>query len=137
MTSASLTEPGKHVYVADEADVVEAGPNSVDAGQAAALIDAGATLIDVRRDYEFEGGHLAGARQIEMNELAAHAEEVPRDRAVLFYCRTGNRSGMAAAAFREAGWDAHNLAGGIEGWSAGGRPLEPEDGEVLAPLPPS
>ena len=56
---------------------------------------------------------------------------------MLFYCRSGNRSGMAAEAFREAGYDAHNLAGGIEAWAEAGRPLEPEDGEVRAPLPPS
>ena len=56
---------------------------------------------------------------------------------MLFDCRSGNRSGMAADAFREAGWDTHNLAGGLEAWVADGRPLEPDDGEVRAPLPPS
>ena len=43
---------------------------------------------------------------------------------------------MAVAALREAGFDAHNIAGGLEAWSAEGRPLEPEGGEV-APLPAS
>jgi rhodanese-related sulfurtransferase len=105
--------------------------------RAAELIGAGAELIDVRRGYEFEGGHLAGARNVEMNELSAAAESIARDRPVLFYCRTGNRSGMAAQAFREAGYDAHNLAGGIVAWTAGGLPLEPEDGAVVPPLPAS
>ncbi len=105
--------------------------------RAAELIEAGAELLDVRRPYEFEGGHLAGARNIEMNELAAAAGELPKDRPVLFYCRSGNRSGMAAEAFREAGYDAHHIAGGIEAWAGEGRPLEPEDGEVRAPMPPS
>ena len=72
-----------------------------------------------------------------MNELTAHAEEIPRDRPVIFYCRSGNRSSMAAAAFREAGYDAHNLGGGIAAWNDEGRPLEPADGEVAVPLPPS
>ena len=105
--------------------------------RAAELIDAGAVLIDVRRPYEYEGGRIAGARNIEMNELTAHAEELPRDRPVIFYCRSGNRSGMAVAAFREAGYDAHNIAGGLQAWHAEGRPLEPEDGGVRAPLPAS
>jgi rhodanese-related sulfurtransferase len=112
-------------------------PYAVAPAEAAELIEAGATLIDVRRDYEFEAGHLEGARNIEMNELTAHAEEIPRDRPVIFYCRSGNRSGMAAEAFVEAGYDAHNLRGGIAGWKQDGRPLEPADGDVAEPLPPS
>ena len=112
-------------------------PGELSAAQAAELVDAGAELIDVRRPYEFEGGRIPGARNLEMNELSAHADELPRDRPVLFYCRGGNRSAMAAEAFRQAGYDAHHLAGGLEAWAADGRPLEPEGGEVRAPLPPS
>lgn len=105
--------------------------------QAEGLIEAGAEVIDVRRAYEWEGGRLAGARNVEINELTAAADSIPGDRPVLFICRGGNRSSMAADAFREAGYDAHSLAGGIVGWVEAGRPLEPADGEVRAPLPPS
>jgi len=105
--------------------------------QAAELIEAGAELIDVRRPYEYEGGRLAGSRNIEINELTAAAETISRDRPVIFYCRSGNRSQMAAQAFRESGYDAHSLAGGIEAWDAAGRSLEPELGEVKKPLPAS
>jgi rhodanese-related sulfurtransferase len=105
--------------------------------RAAELVASGAELIDVRRPYEWEGGRLAGAQNVEMNELPAAAEEIPRDRPVVFYCRGGNRSRMAAEAFREAGYDAHTIGGGITAWVADGRPLEPEDGEVRAPLPAS
>jgi rhodanese-related sulfurtransferase len=105
--------------------------------RAAEMIEARAELIDVRRPYEYEGARLAGARNVEMNELSGAVASIPRDRPVLFYCRTGNRSGMAAQAFREAGYDAYNLAGGIEAWAAGGHPLEPEGGEVRKPLPAS
>ena len=101
----------------------------------AELLDSGATLIDVRRAYEFEAGRIAGARNIEMNELTVAAEQIPRDRPLLFYCRRGNRSAMAADAFRQAGFDAHHLAGGIEAWVEAGRPLDPVEGEVRAPLP--
>ena len=96
-----------------------------------------ADLVDVRRDYEFDEGHLPGARQIEVNELTAQADSIPKDRPVVFYCRSGTRSGMAAAAFREAGWDAHNLAGGITAWTEAGHRLEPEGGRVADPRPPS
>ncbi len=125
--------------MSDEAEVEDAGPQpyAVAPAEAAELIEADATLIDVRRDYEFEAGHLEGARNIEMNALTAHAEEIPRDRPVVFYCRSGNRSSMAADAFQQAGYDAHNLRGGIAAWKGDGRPLEPVDGEVAEPLPPS
>jgi rhodanese-related sulfurtransferase len=101
----------------------------------AELIAQGATLIDVRRRVEWDGGRLAGARHIEMNEVAAAADSIPRDRPVLFYCRGGNRSAMAAEAFRQAGYDAYNLAGGLQAWADDGRPLDPEDGDVVAPPP--
>jgi rhodanese-related sulfurtransferase len=96
-----------------------------------------AELIDVRLDYEFEAGHLEGARHLEVNELTAQADSIPKDRPAVFYCRSGNRSGMAAQAFREAGWDAHNMAGGITAWVDAGLPLEPEDGEIAEPQPPT
>jgi rhodanese-related sulfurtransferase len=96
-----------------------------------------ADVIDVRRDYEWEAGRLPGARHIEVNELTAHVDSIPKDRPVVFYCRSGNRSGMAAAAFREAGYDAHNMAGGITAWAEAGLPLEPDGGGVAEARPPS
>jgi rhodanese-related sulfurtransferase len=119
----------------DEPEEVDSGEHALALARAAELIDAGATLVDVRRPYEFEGGHLPGAVNIEMNELARHSEEIPRNRPVVFYCRSGNRSSMAVDAFREAGYDAHNIDGGITAWHAEGRALEPADGGVRAPLP--
>jgi rhodanese-related sulfurtransferase len=109
----------------------------LDAARGAELIEAGAELIDVRRPYEFEAGRLAGARNIEINALAAEGASISRDRPVLLYCRPGDRSGMAADALRQAGYDSYNLAGGIEAWVAEGRPVEPADGAVRPPLPAS
>jgi rhodanese-related sulfurtransferase len=104
--------------------------------RAAALIEAGdAEVIDVRRPYEWEAGRIAGARHIEVNELTGAAESISRDRAVIFYCRSGSRSALAAAAFRQAGWDAHNLAGGLRAWVEQGLALDPPDGEVAETRP--
>ena len=87
-------------------------------------------LIDVREQYEWDAGRIGGARHIELERLAGRAQEVPRDRPVVFSCRLGARSAMATQAFRAAGWDAYNLAGGITEWVRRGLPIEPEDGEV-------
>jgi rhodanese-related sulfurtransferase len=99
------------------------------------LRSADAQLIDVRRAFEWDAGRIEGARHIEMNEVSGEAESIPRDRPVIFYCRTGNRSSLAAAAFRQAGWDAHNLAGGITAWVEQGLAIEPEDGFIAPPKP--
>jgi hydroxyacylglutathione hydrolase/adenylyltransferase/sulfurtransferase len=103
----------------------------VDADRARELIDAGAVqLVDVREPYEWDAGRIAGARHIELQQLPAEAGSLDRDRPVLFYCRVGSRSGMAADAFRRAGYDAYSLDGGLVEWDRRGHPLEPADGAV-------
>ena len=87
-------------------------------------------LVDVREDYEWEAGRLAGARHIELERVASEAPTIDREKPVVFYCRVGARSGMAANAFRRAGYDAYSMDGGITAWDAAGLPLEPEGGEV-------
>ena len=109
----------------------------ITAQRAAELAESGALLVDVRRPYEWEAGRIAGARHLEMNDLANDAESVPRDRVVVFYCRSGSRSALAASAFRQAGWDAYNLEGGLQAWVEQGLELDPPDGEVAPPRPVS
>jgi rhodanese-related sulfurtransferase len=87
-------------------------------------------LVDVRETYEWEEGRIAGARHVEMDQLTAEAGSLSGDPPVVFYCRTGARSGVAAQAFRASGLDAYNLAGGLVAWVERGLPLEPEDGQV-------
>jgi rhodanese-related sulfurtransferase len=87
-------------------------------------------LIDVRQVEERDVGRIAGDRHIELAELPSAAESVARDRPVVFYCRSGQRSALATEAFRTAGYDAHNMAGGLIDWHAAGLPLVPEDGRV-------
>jgi rhodanese-related sulfurtransferase len=108
----------------------------IDPADVAKLAESGeAEVIDVRLDYEHEAGHIAGSRHIEMNELTASAGSIPQDRPVVFYCRGGSRSAMAAEAFAQAGYDAHNMTGGLVAWDDQGLPLEPEGGEVAARRP--
>jgi hydroxyacylglutathione hydrolase/adenylyltransferase/sulfurtransferase len=83
-------------------------------------------LIDVREAYEREAGHIPGSRHIELVRLSDSAGELPTDRPLVFQCRVGSRSAMAAFAFRRAGFDAHNLDGGIVAWDARGLPVEGE-----------
>ena len=91
------------------------------------LADAGELqLVDVREDYEWDAGRIAGATHIEMQKLSDEADSIDRATPVVFVCRTGARSGMAARAFAGAGYEAHNLEGGLVAWAGSGLPLEPD-----------
>jgi rhodanese-related sulfurtransferase len=92
--------------------------------------DAELEVIDVREPYEREAGHLDGSRHIELTRLTGEAASIDRDRPVVFYCRVGSRSRMAAEAFRTAGYEAYSLEGGLVRWAEEGRPLSPEGGTV-------
>src|SRR3954447_15725547 len=96
---------------------------------ARALAD-GAQVVDVREPYEREAGYVEGTEHIELQQLAGAAESLDRERPVIFYCRSGVRSLMAAQAFRRAGYEAWSMAGGLVEWAAEGRPIAPEGGRV-------
>ena len=84
----------------------------------------GVQLVDVREPHEFEAGRIGGARHVPLARLAEEAESLDSSRPLVFYCRVGARSAMATQAFRASGYDAHNLAGGLVAWAAGGLPFE-------------
>jgi rhodanese-related sulfurtransferase len=94
------------------------------------LKDGDIQLIDVRQSEENEAGRIAGGRLIELAELSGQVDTIDRDRPVVFYCRSGARSAMATEAFRDAGFDAHNMLGGLLAWDGDGLPLDPPDGHV-------
>jgi rhodanese-related sulfurtransferase len=98
----------------------------------AELLDRGEVqVIDVRAEAEWEAGHIPGATHIELDQVPAHTDAIEKGEPVVFQCRGGSRSELVASAFRESGWDAHNMEGGLRAWSERGLPLEPEGGQVL------
>jgi hydroxyacylglutathione hydrolase len=98
----------------------------------AQLLDRGEVqVIDVRAEVEWEAGHIPGATHIELDQVPAHTDAIEKGKPVVFQCRGGSRSELVASAFRESGWDAHNMEGGLRAWSERSLPLEPEGGQVL------
>ena len=97
---------------------------------AQAIADGSATVIDVREPYEWEVGRMPGTIHIPLERLASRADELDKDHPVIFQCRAGVRSLMAAQAFAAAGFQARSMAGGIQAWANDGRPLEPDGGLV-------
>lgn len=88
-----------------------------------------AVLVDVRRRTEWNEGHVPGARHIHLGELPERAGELPTDRRILLYCRTGARSGIATSLLQAAGRPrVANVEGGVVERAERGLPLEPEGG---------
>ncbi|HEU4335086.1 MAG TPA: rhodanese-like domain-containing protein [Candidatus Eisenbacteria bacterium] len=81
-----------------------------------ASVREGALLVDVRTQEEFDAGHLEGALLIPVDEIDSRASELGDDksRAIVLYCRTGNRSGQAKRALEERGYTNVMNAGGYE-----------------------
>lgn len=76
------------------------------AKQAWPLIESGALLLDVRTKEEFDAGHLDGAVNISWDETNALMDAIGdnKQRPVVVYCRSGNRSGKAKTALEARGY---------------------------------
>jgi phage shock protein E len=82
-------------------------PGLVDGATAQQLQQRGVTVLDVRTAPEFEGGHVPGALNIPFDQVAARSAELgAKEKPVLLYCRSGRRSGIAAAELVKQGFTA-------------------------------
>jgi hydroxyacylglutathione hydrolase/adenylyltransferase/sulfurtransferase len=103
-----------------EQETVEIG-----AAELSSRLEAGdVQVVDVRTDEEWAEERIAGSRHVELNGLTAAADSLDKETTVVFVCSGGNRSAMAAEAFRLSGFDAYSLAGGLTAWSEQGNQLE-------------
>ena len=100
--------------------------------EAARALADGVRVIDVREPDEWEAGHVGGAEHVPLGALADLLTELAGAERVVFVCRSGARSDVAAAVAERAGVRrADNLAGGMHAWAAAGLPLEPPGGTVI------
>ncbi len=79
------------------------------------------TLIDVRKHDEFVGelGHIKGAQLITLDYLSDEIQDLPKDSTIVFICRSGGRSGRAAALAQVKGLKhVFNMKGGMMLWNA-------------------
>lgn len=87
------------------------------------LDDGDVFLLDVRTESEFNSGHLKGSVNIEVSQLGSRLDNVPADKVILVYCRTGVRSVRASKTLVNAGYmDVYNMKGGITAWMSAGYP---------------
>lgn len=97
-------------------ELIEIGPDQVDQH-----VRDGWTLLDVRTDGEWADGRIDGSHHLPLDQLIARVDEVPDK--VVCVCAVGARSAQAAKYLTAQGRDAVNLAGGVHGWVAAGRPV--------------
>lgn len=100
----------------------------VDPDDAVAMLEAGAALLDVREQDEWDAGHAPDAQFIPLGEVTARLGELPSDRRVVVICRSGARSDRAAQFLAGQGVDAVNVSGGMRAWAAGGHDVVASDG---------
>ncbi len=101
----------------------------VDVRLALERVGAGARLIDVREDGEWERGHAAGAEHLGRGVIERDIErEVPeRDAELILYCGGGYRSALATDSLQRMGYtNVYSLAGGWRAWKEAGAPVEGE-----------
>jgi rhodanese-related sulfurtransferase len=87
-----------------------------------AILDSGqAVIIDVREVAEYEAGHVPGAINIPIREVAKNLELIPADMPVVIYCASGHRASIAVASLRMLGYDnVRGFPGGWKAWSDAG-----------------
>jgi rhodanese-related sulfurtransferase len=99
----------------------------VNAAQATHLINReDALVVDVREPGEYGAGHILGARNVPLSRLADAADLGKRkDRPLILYCDSGDRSGKAISVLKKQGFArVVNLSGGIGAWQQAGLPVE-------------
>ncbi len=82
-------------------------------------------LVDVREPNEWSMGRIPGAMHLPRGVLESSIEpRVPRERRVILYCASGNRSALAADMLRQMGYEVASMSGGIRGWADAGGDIE-------------
>ncbi len=87
----------------------------VSGARARELVEAGASLVDVRTPGEFASGHPEAAVNIPVNQVGARLSEIDRSRPVVVYCQSGRRSAAAAEVLAAAGYQVHDM-GAVASW---------------------
>lgn len=84
------------------------------------------TVLDVRPPEEYAAGHLPGAINVPVEDIARHLKQLPKGREVIAYCRGPYclLSVDAVALLRKKGYKARRLEDGFPEWKAAGLPVE-------------
>jgi hydroxyacylglutathione hydrolase len=83
------------------------------------LLDGGDyQILDVRKKTEFDESHVSGAVNIAHTRLLERYQELPKDKPVITYCRTGARASAAVSLLEQKGYEVYHINDNIEEWLA-------------------
>jgi hydroxyacylglutathione hydrolase len=89
------------------------------------LIDEGHPVVDVREDWEWNKGHIPGARHVVLASILANPTAQKFNDGTIFVCQVGERSAVASEMAVALGVkDVVNFRGGTKAWKDAGLPLE-------------
>ncbi len=89
------------------------------------LIGDGYEVVDVRENWEWEQGHIAGARHVVLATILARPDLHRFRERTIFSCEVGERSAVAAEMAVALGvQDVVNFRGGMRAWREAGLPVE-------------
>lgn len=107
---------------------VPSQPLNVDPAAAEKLIREGkVTVIDVRTKDEFDEGHIAGAKNIDVRsaDFEKQLSTLDKSKSYLVHCQAGGRSKASMKIFEKLGFHSiYHLNDGIMGWEEAGKPLQ-------------
>lgn len=81
-------------------------------------------FVDVRTPAEYKQGHIPGAINIPISDIKIRMQEIPNDKQVYVYCRSGHRAGKASVILAKHGFNVENIPESMNGWQAAGYPVE-------------
>jgi rhodanese-related sulfurtransferase len=100
------------------------GLSSVEPQDAVRLINAEATVLDVRSPETYARGHIVNAKNIPLAELDANLDKIKKYKSIVAVCDAGVSSNQAVNTLRKAGLDnVYGLRGGINAWTQANLPL--------------
>ena len=89
--------------------------------------------LDVRTAEEYAEGHISGAINIDVlkDDFLKRASELPKDKDIALYCRSGNRSKKAAKMLSDNGYRVIELGNGYNGWVKAGKAVTKEEVDLF------
>ncbi len=104
----------EHIYKIPEAELMELVGSKAD----------NIYILDIRDPKDYASGHIPGAYNIPFKQIGQNLNQLPKDKAIVVYCYTGQTGGQTTALLNIAGFKARSLNGGMNnGWLKAGYPV--------------
>jgi len=123
-------------YIEEETEISEIIQISAEEVYVIIIEEKDFLILDVRTIEEYNEGHIEGSKLIPVSELGSRLNELPQDKPIIVYCKSGNRSNTAANILIENGFKKiYDMGGGILEWQENSFPLAVEEESIFEIIP--